>query len=246
MDTSEIARHDDCDDIYIPTPAETIRDMFAHTDGSGTLYIREWPRDDSYNEEKERFFRCTMNWTQADAEKLIAEFDALYKALEKIADRWDSEKEEYNVDALSDEVREVWHTYVREFEIGDIDVSPVADISERMVWTAEVRSIAEEMKAGAKLSKEEKDLYRKFKDTTVTEEEEALYDAYRKAVHADAERRVGGGCAAYDVVIRAMRLCKLLALGASEILIRNESQLLAQALAIHRFCGRMEVADNAE
>ena len=44
--------------------------------------------------------------------------------------------------------------------------------------------------------------------------------------------RLGKSRLAYDVVIRAMRVCRLLALGAPAVIVRNEAGLLAQALTL--------------
>ena len=45
-------------------PAEYIREMFAHTDGQGLLYIPIWPHDGAPDETaNERCIECRMNWT---------------------------------------------------------------------------------------------------------------------------------------------------------------------------------------
>lgn len=74
----------------------------------------------------------------------------------------------------------------------------------------------------------------------------ALYNIYREAIHADAERRVGENVAAYDVVIRAKRLCRLLALGAPKIIVDSEANLFAQAMVIHTYCKEMTIVDDVE
>ena len=73
-----------------------------------------------------------------------------------------------------------------------------------------------------------------------------IYNAYRDAIHADANHRIGNGIAAYDVVIRAKRLCRLMSLKAPEIIINNEANLLAQAIAIHACCKEMKTVDDVE
>lgn len=66
------------------------------------------------------------------------------------------------------------------------------------------------------------------------------------AVCAEAEERVGQSPAAYDVIIRARRLCRLMALEAPEIIVQNEANLFAQALVIHTYCREMEVVEDVE
>ncbi len=66
------------------------------------------------------------------------------------------------------------------------------------------------------------------------------------AVCAEADERVGQSPAAYDVIIRARRLCRLMALEAPEIIIRGEANLFAQALVIHRYCKELEIVEDVE
>ena len=86
------------------------------------------------------------------------------------------------------------------------------------------------------------------------EAQKAFWNAYLRdfesddndAVCAEAEERVGQSPAAYDMIIRAQRLCRLMALKAPEIIIRGEANLFAQALVIHTYCREMEVAEDVE
>ena len=66
------------------------------------------------------------------------------------------------------------------------------------------------------------------------------------AICAEAEERVGKSPAAYDVILRARRLCRLMSLEAPEIIIRSEANLFAQALVIHKYCTEMEIVDEVE
>ena len=66
------------------------------------------------------------------------------------------------------------------------------------------------------------------------------------AICAEAEERVGQSPAAYDVIIRARRLCRLMALEAPEIIIRGEANLFAQALVVHGYCKELEIVEGVE
>ena len=66
------------------------------------------------------------------------------------------------------------------------------------------------------------------------------------AICAEAEARVGKSPAAYDVILRARRLCRLMALHAPEIIIRGEANLFAQALVIHRYCKELEIVEDPD
>ncbi len=61
---------------------------------------------------------------------------------------------------------------------------------------------------------------------------------------SEAEKRVGNNLAAYDVVIRAQRLYKLLSLEAPQIIINHEANLLAQAMVIHNYAKSMKIVDS--
>ena len=59
--------------------------------------------------------------------------------------------------------------------------------------------------------------------------------SYGADVRRDAEKRLGKRVAAYDEIIRARRVFALMTLNAPDIIIKIESQLLAQAMVINRF-----------
>lgn len=66
------------------------------------------------------------------------------------------------------------------------------------------------------------------------------------AICAEAEARVGKSPAAYDVILRARRLCRLMTLEAPEIILRSEANLFAQALVIHWYCEELEIVEEVE
>lgn len=66
------------------------------------------------------------------------------------------------------------------------------------------------------------------------------------AICAEAEARLGKSPAAYDVIIRARRLCRLMSLEAPEIILQGEANLFAQALVIHGYCKEMEIVEGVE
>ena len=66
------------------------------------------------------------------------------------------------------------------------------------------------------------------------------------AICAEAEARVGKSPAAYDVILRARRMCRLMTLEAPEIILRSEANLFAQALVIHGYCEELEIVEEVE
>lgn len=246
MNTSKIALYTPDDESHIFSGPEAIMDMFEHTDEDGVLYIPGWPYDNNYDEE-ESFYKCKMNWNKADAEKAVADFGALYEALEAIAKIPDYREPDFDVKSLPSDLQPVWNTYIRDFETDDsFDMDLIMDISDRLGTVAMIDYIARKMEMGSDVSEEEYSLYNDCKDTSVSESEEALLDEYLDAIHYEAAQRVGVSEVAYDVVIRAKRLCRLLSLGAPAIILRNEASLLAQAMVIRNYCEEMEVVKTVE
>lgn len=245
MNTSKIALYTNPDETLALTPAESIISMFEHTDKDGTLYIPEWPYDNS-SDEKTRFYKCTMSWNKGDLDEALWHYECDFNALKSIAEKWESISSNATVEALPANLQKVWHIYIRDFEIGDIDMDLIMDISNRLETISMIDSTAEKISSGIEVSKEEMSFYNAYKGTAVSEKEEALYSSYRDAVCADAEHRVGENVAAYDVVIRAKRLCKLLALGAPKIIVDNEANLFAQAMVIHAYCKERTIVDDVE
>ena len=65
-------------------------------------------------------------------------------------------------------------------------------------------------------------------------------------IDAEAEARIGGGVAAYDVLFHAYRLYRLMSLSAPQFIIQGEACLFAQTMVIHSYCETMEVVEDVE
>ena len=246
MNTSKIALYTPDDESHIFSGPEAIIDMFDHTDEDGILFIPKWPYDNNYDEE-ESFYKCRMSWNRTDAEKAVADFEALYEALKVIAKIPDYHEPDFDVSDLPSELQPVWNTYLRDFETKDcFDMDLIADISDRLETIAEINAIAQKLEESKDVFTEDYYYYNEYKNTSVSESERALYDEYRDALQREAEQRVGDNLASYDVVIRAMRLCRLISLGAPEFILKNEASFLAQAMVIHKYCKEMEVVTTVE
>ena len=79
----------------------------------------------------------------------------------------------------------------------------------------------------------------------LTPAEEAVIEAYRAGVYADAERRLGKGECAYDVCVRAQRVCALIETGAPGEIVNAEMRLFAAALCLHGYCREKTVIPRA-
>ena len=237
------------DETYISlNPVDCINAMFSHTDGEGHLRIPAWPCDnEDINDETTDWLDCVMTWDNEDRNNITAAYERLFAALRAIADVSDrlGDTREENKDILSGELLDIWDTYIRPFDLGDIDYDTVMDIEERMDAAKLAADLADLFEDVA--SENGEDIFWSGEEeTSVTAEEEALYDQYMAAVHADAERRLDRALAAYDVIIRAKRVRKLMSLNAPDIILNNEAKLLAQALAVNAFAESAELVRDGE
>lgn len=202
------------DDVKNPT--EYIREMFAHTDEQGLLFIPAWPYDDAPVDTEVKCYRCRMKWTAEDCDREVEKFNALYTALEQIAGKYealDIGADPHEV--LTDELYKVWNIYVRDFDPAGLDIDRIYELDE-------------------------------LTDEELTEKDKALLNAYSASCHIDAMLRLGKSRVAYDVVIRAMRVCRLLALGAPAVIVRGEAGLFAQALTLRDHAVSVETVPMAE
>ena len=124
------------DETYFSlTPVDCINTMFVHTDGEGHLRIPAWPNDnDDINEETTAWLECVMTWDDEDRKDVIGAYEELFATLKTIADvsaRLGDTREE-NEGILSSKLLDIWDTYIRPFDLGDIDYDTVMDIEERM------------------------------------------------------------------------------------------------------------------
>ena len=186
MNTSKVALYFDPDEAPILTPSECIVSMFALTDESGLLVIPAWPYDDDAPEDRERFYRCKMDWNEADRDAALRFFESCCETMRELAPQYDSIRAS-GADALPEAQRAFWNTYLRDFASDDMD-----------------------------------------------------------EICAEAAARIGESPAAYDVILRARRLCRLMSLDAPEIIIRSEANLFAQALVIQGYCKDMETVEDVK
>lgn len=219
------------DDAYTAlTPEECIDAMFAHTDAEGNLAIPKWPYDgngeaeSSSHGEHGEYYLMKMNWNKERKKSVTDDFEALFNALEIIASKWEklSKTLEKNKEILSKELLAIWNTYVRPFDIGALDMNRIDEIwnKKEMIAFSDDDKISEE----------------KNENFAITDEEERLWQEYIDTIHRDAESRLERKIAAYDVIVRARRTCRLMSLKAPDVVVNNEAKLLAQAMVLNRFC----------
>ena len=103
-----------------------------------------------------------------------------------------------------------------------------------------------------KLLSEKYDSIRTAADAeALPEAQKAAWNTYIRdfetdVIDAEAEARIGGGVAAYDVLFHAYRLYRLMSLNAPRFIIQGEACLFAQTMVIHSYCETMEVVEDVE
>lgn len=181
-----------------------VTSLFAATDRDGALRM---PKNFGTDEEQDDEFDIfKMSWNRDDLNMLLSEFQELYAGLSEIAkvyDKLDNNPERVR-DALDNPVLfDIWQLYLQ-----------------RPQWYGE-----EERLLDAALKKE-------AQAEELSAEEERLLEKYRGEELRESVKNLGGNCFAYDVHIHALRLCKLMNLGAPKIIIEHEARCLIGCMAL--------------
>ena len=213
-------------------PLKHIAAMFEKTDDSGDLFVLD---TNDCGRSPRLYLRCKMNWTEADRDRMIDEYEALYPSLVKLGELYKRLViEEDCKDLLTPELYEVWNRFVKPFDVGRFDYERIFDISCRMDAVEEV-GILKTRALNVELTENEKAYINEFGSEVISDDDAEYYNEYRSHLKAQAVERVGGNVGAFGVVKSAQRVCRLLSLNAPEFIVRIEKLHLAQSMAIHAF-----------
>ena len=181
-----------------------VTSLFAATDRDGALRM---PKNFGTDEEQDDEFDIfKMSWNRDDLNMLLSEFHELYAQLSEIAKVFDklSDIPELVRDTLDNPILfDTWQLYLL-----------------RPQWYGE-----EERMLDVALKKE-------AQAEELSAEEERLLEKYRSEELLESVKNLGGNCFAYDVHIHALRLCKLMNLGAPKIIIEHEARCLIGCMAL--------------
>ena len=181
-----------------------VTSLFAATDRDGALRM---PKNFGTDEEQDDEFDIfKMSWNRDDLNMLLSEFQELYAGLSEIAKVYDKLDNNPKLvrDTLDNPVLfDIWHLYLQ-----------------RPQWYGE-----EERMLDVALKKE-------VQAEELSAEEERLLEKYRSEELRESVKNLGGNRFAYDVHMHALRLCKLMSLGAPEIVIQNEARALIACMAL--------------
>ena len=181
-----------------------VTSLFAATGRDGALRM---PKNFGTDEEQDNEFDTfKMSWNRDDLNMLLSEFHELYAGLSEIAKVFDklSDIPELVRDTLDNPVLfDTWQLYLQ-----------------RPQWYGE-----EERMLDVALKKE-------AQAEELSAEEERLLEKYHSEELLESVKNLGGNCFAYDVHIHALRLCKLMNLGAPKIIIEHEARCLIGCMAL--------------
>lgn len=181
-----------------------VTSLFAATGRDGALRM---PKNFGTDEERDDEFDIfKMSWSRDDLNLLLSEFQELYAGLSEIAKVYDKLDNNPKLvrDTLDNPVLfDIWHLYLQ-----------------RPQWYGE-----EERMLDVALKKE-------AQAEELSAEEERLLEKYRAEELRESVKNLGGNRFAYDVHMHALRLCKLMSLGAPEIVIQNEARALIACMAL--------------
>lgn len=181
-----------------------VTSLFAATDRDGALRM---PKNFGTDEEQDDEFDIfKMSWNRDDLNMLLSEFQELYAGLSEIAKVYDKldNNPELVRDALDNPILfDTWPLYLQ-----------------RPQWYGE-----EERMLDVALKKE-------AQAEELSAEEERLLEKYHSEELRESLKNLGGNCFAYDVHIHALRLCKLMNLGAPKIIIEHEARCLIGCMAL--------------
>lgn len=231
-----------------PTPQEFIAQMFERTDEEGVLYIpashtftsiiEPWPDYD---------YRFVLDWNLSKYESVVKKFTKVYQTIKKIAP-FEDELRHYPEKAkelLKDpELYSVWNAYVSRFDIEPFDFEKIMDISDRFEYIALTQEIAHRLSKGEKLNQYELEILEENLKTDVSEDEEKYIGEYHKLIEKQSGERIGGNFFAYETILFAQRVCRLIYLGAPEVIINNESRRFAESFVLHEYATSVKMASS--
>ena len=181
-----------------------VTSLFAATDRDGVLRL---PKNFGTDEEQDNEFDTfKMSWSRDELNMLLSEFHELYVGLSEIAKVYDKldNNPELVRDALDNPILfDTWQLYLQ-----------------RPQWYGE-----EERMLDVALKKE-------AQAEELSAEEESLLEKYHSEELLESVKNLGGNCFAYDVHIHALRLCELMNLGASQLVIEHEARCLVGCMAL--------------
>ena len=162
-----------------------------------------------YGVDSNDFYRCQIDWDIKKYETILEKYRMHYANIKKIALFSDGLQ---NMDKSSKQILDnedlarFWDTYIRPFDSSGFDMERISHINEHI-------------EAGENIS----------------EEDNNYHKLYVESIYSEVEKRIGKRYCTYELIMRSVRLCQLMSVGAPEIIILNEARELATAMLIYEY-----------
>lgn len=162
-----------------------------------------------YGVDSNDFYRCQIDWDIKKYETILEKYRMHYANIKKIALFLDGLQ---NMDKSSkqildnEDLAKFWDTYIRPFDSSGFDMERISHINEHI-------------EAGENIS----------------EEDNNYHKLYVESIYSEVEKRIGKRYCTYELIMRSVRLCQLMSVGAPEIIILNEARELATAMLIYEY-----------
>lgn len=232
-----------------PTPEEFITELFERTDENGMLYL---PAKHTFMgvlaPEPAYDYCCPMTWNLAKYEVVLKKFNYVFEAIKKIGTHQDSTwwtKQTAKEHLGHGELYEIWNTYIRPFDTPGFDLGKIKDVDERIETIALAEEVAERFSKGEKLSEYDREFLQEGLNTDIPDEENKYWNQYHALREEQSEQRIGKNVYAYDTIVFAQRLCRLINLGALDIIIGNEAIKFAEMFVLHEYATETKFVSSA-
>lgn len=162
-----------------------------------------------YGVDSNDFYRCQIDWDIKKYETILEKYRMHYANIKKIALFLDGLQ---NMDKSSkqildnEDLAKFWDTYIRPFDSSGFDMERISHINEHI-------------EAGENIS----------------EEDNNYHKLYVESIYSDVEKRIGKRYCSYELIMRSVRLCQLMSVGAPEVFVLNEARELATVLLIYEY-----------
>ena len=162
-----------------------------------------------YGVDSNDFYRCQIDWDIKKYETILEKYRMHYANIKKIALFSDGLQ---NMDKSSKQILDnedlarFWDTYIRPFDSSGFDMERISHINEHI-------------EAGENIS----------------EEDNNYHKLYVESIYSEVEKRIGKRYCTYELIMRSVRLCQLMSVGAPEVFVLNETRELATAMLIYEY-----------
>ena len=195
-------------DNYVYSTEDSFLEIFDCIDENGILYIQNFPKDGM---DAEGYIVCDMEYTPSSKDDALCEIKGIISGIESLAKIADKECDFSfsDFDSLTDDMKKIYNTYVRELDEGEENFEKMLEIKEKI-----------------------------FNDPycmTLTKEEKEILSKSRDYEEKDAKSRIGDNFLASATIRYAQRLFRLITLGAPKCICDNEKFSLLKAFIIHKF-----------